>query len=137
MEWRLGFGHEGAYASVQFRFHADHFASLRQNLLAQVGDRLHIFQGFAGVTDHEVQLDRRPAAAVDLARGVDDLFIRDKFIDDTAHPFGGGFGREGKAAGASVFAQDLHKVDADRFDAQGWQANVQAFAFVNDLPGFS
>ena len=84
--------------TFSFTFQPDHFASFGNNALAQVRDRLHIFQCFAGMTDHEIQLDRRPAAAVNFARGVDDLFVGDELVDDAAHPFGGGFGRECESA---------------------------------------
>jgi hypothetical protein len=38
---------------------------------AQVGDSLHVFQGFGGVSDHEIELDGQPAAAVDFAGGIE------------------------------------------------------------------
>jgi hypothetical protein len=35
---------------------------------------------------------------VDFTRGVDDVFVGDVFVDDAAHPFAGGFGREREPA---------------------------------------
>ena len=61
-----------------------------------------------------------PAAGVDLARGVDQVFVGDELVDDAAHAFGGGFGRERKSAGAAVL-EFFHQINGNRFNSQGGQ----------------
>ena len=101
---------------------------------AQVGNGLHIFERFAGMTDHEIQLDRCPAAAINFARGVDDVFIGDEFVDDAAHPFGGGFGRERESAGAAVleFFHQVNRNDSMRRDGNA-DFEMCAFKFLADF----
>ncbi len=96
-----GLGTKVLTPAFSLALHADHFAALGDDPLAQVGDRLHILQRLTGMADHEVELDGGPAAAVDLAGGVDDLLVGDELVDDAAHPLGGGLGGQGKPAGAA------------------------------------
>ena len=49
------------------------------------------------MTDHEIQLDRGPAACVNFTCCVDDIFIRDEFVDDAAHTFTGRFRGKGES----------------------------------------
>ena len=62
-----------------------------------------------------------------FARRFEDLFIRDELVDDAAHAFGGGFGREREARAAAV-AQFVHQIHRDGFDAQGRERDDQLLA---------
>ncbi len=93
-------------------------AAFGQHRLAQVGDRLHIFDRFGGVADHEVQLDVVPAARIDGAGSFQKLLGADRLVDDLAHALGGGFGRQGEAAAAGIL-QRIHQLDGERLRCAG------------------
>ncbi len=69
----MRFGHEGADAGMQVGALTDDLAPARQDRLAQIGNRLHIFDGFRGVPDHEIELDGLPAALVNGAGHVEQV----------------------------------------------------------------
>ena len=97
-----------------------HLAAFGQHRLAQVGDGLHVFERFGGVADHKVQLDRCPAARVDLAGGLQQLFGADGLVDDLAHALGGGFGGQGEPAAAqSPSARPSSSTEKDSMRSEG------------------
>jgi len=96
------FGHEGTHPHVDAGLAAVQLAPLGQHRLAQVGDGLHVVERLLRVADHEIELDRAPAARVNLARGVDHLLVRHGLVDDVAHLLGGCFRSQGEAAPLAV-----------------------------------
>src|SRR5688572_7992604 len=76
------------------------------------------------MSDHEIQLDGCPATAIDLTRRIDDFFVGNKFVDNTAHTLGRGFGRECEATCATVL-EFFHEVNGNGFNPQGWQGYFQ------------
>ena len=104
--------------------------------MRQIGDRLHVLQRLRRVADHEVELDRRPAAAVDLARGIEQRFGRDRLVDHVPQPVRGSLGRKGEARPAPSLFQLVHQLGAERLDAQAGQTDRQLLVAVarHDLP---
>ena len=100
---RLGYKCADADADVGF-LAQDAFAD-GQDGFGQVGDGLDIFEGLGGVADHEVHLDRGPAALVDFLGGLQQVARGDGFVDYIAQAVGGGFGRKREAGAAAALFQ--------------------------------
>ena len=71
LEGRVRLGHERAHPDAHGRLLAQHLEADLADLVRQVGDGLHVVERLRRMADHEVDLDRGPAAAVDLARRVE------------------------------------------------------------------
>src|SRR5215216_6488364 len=54
LEGRLGLRHECAHTSIELRPHPYDFASLCQNSLTEIRNRLHILERLTGMANHEV-----------------------------------------------------------------------------------
>ncbi len=121
---RVRLGNERARADVDLRGLAVQLAPFAQHRLRQIGNRLHIFQRLAGMADHEVQLDRPPAAREDFARRLDHLRRGNELVDHAPHVLRRRFGRKREAA-APIVLQRLHQIRRSRLDAQRRQRHRQ------------
>ena len=102
LKGRVRIGNKCRYTHIQLCPVTDSFVPFRQHELAQVGDRLYIFQCLGRVTNHKVELDRGPIARIDLVNRLKQLFGADRFVDDITHVLGGGFRCQGKPAMAGI-----------------------------------
>jgi hypothetical protein len=75
--------------------------SFGQDRARQLRDRAHVRFRFPRVADHEIQFDRRPFSAVDLAHGFDQLLRGDRFVEYRPHGIGCRFRRERKIPAAA------------------------------------
>ena len=129
LEGGVGLGHERADADAHVGLVAQDAAPDGQHLFGEIGNGLDVVERLGWVADHEVHLDRFPAAAVDLFGSLQQIIVWDRLIDDVAQAVGGGFGREGEAGAAAPLFQQVHEVDAEALDTQAGQADGQpAFA---------
>ncbi len=125
LEGRVRFGHQRADADAHLGLLAHDAAADAHHRPGQVGDGFHILIGLRGVADHEVHLDRRPAAAVNIFGGLEQVVGGDRLVDDITQAVGRGFGRKGEAAAPTSFLQQVHQVHRERFDAQAGQADAE------------
>ena len=81
-----------------------------QHLICKLGDAENILVRFRGQAEHEVQLYGVPAALKGQTAGVQQLLLRDVFVNCIAQTLAAGLGCEGQAAFSGLL-QAVHYLD--------------------------
>jgi len=116
----LWFWNEGTHADVDFSARSNNAVAQRPHLAHHVANGHHVFIGLPGQADHEVELDRAPAAFEHLFCDGEEVLRRDVLVDAAPQGVSSGLGCKGESR-AMTTGQGVGELNGEGIQAEARQ----------------